>query len=97
MNVMCAPRFVLHPKLFIFFTSHAFIAAASQPRLSETPKWFMFETSCYAFSGRIRHFTTVGHPIMLQVYADKRIVNVMNVYIERNNLQLELILYSKQY
>ena len=26
-------------------------------------------------------------------YADKRIVNIMKVYIERNNLQLELIRY----
>ena len=29
-------------------------------------------------------------------YADKRIVNIMKVYIERNNLQLELIRYIKQ-
>ena len=28
-------------------------------------------------------------------YADKRILNIMKVYIERNNLQLELIRYGK--
>ena len=33
------------------------LAAASWPRLSETePKWFVFETSCYAFGGRICRF-----------------------------------------
>ena len=29
-------------------------------------------------------------------YADKRIVNIMKVYIERNNLQLELIRYRNK-
>ncbi len=29
-------------------------------------------------------------------YADKRIVSIMKVFIERNNLQLELIWYSKK-
>ena len=33
------------------------------------------------------------HPIMLLRSADKRIVNKMKVYIERNNLQQELIRY----
>ena len=28
-------------------------------------------------------------------YADKRILNIMKVYIERNNLQLELMRYHK--
>ena len=32
-------------------------------------------------------------PIMLLRYSDKRIVNIMKVYIERNNLKLELIRY----
>ena len=37
------------------------LAAASQPRLSETePKWFVFEISCYAFGGRIRRFAKVN-------------------------------------
>ena len=36
-----------------------------------------------------------GQPITLLHYADKRIVNTMKVYIERNNLQLELIRYGK--
>ena len=36
------------------------------------------------------------HPSTLLRYADKHIVNIMKVYIERNNLQLELIRYSKQ-
>ena len=36
------------------YTSHAFGRSASRSRLSETePKWFMFQTSCYAFGGRI--------------------------------------------
>ena len=29
-------------------------------------------------------------------HADKRVVNIMKVYIEKNNLQLELIRLSKQ-
>ena len=33
---------------------------------------------------------------MLLCHADNRIVNVMRVYIERNNLQLELIWYRKK-
>ena len=37
------------------------LAAASLPRLSETePKCFVFETSCYAFGGRIRRFAKVN-------------------------------------
>ena len=36
-------------------------------------------------------WVTFCHPIMLLRYADKRIVNIMKVYIERNNFQLELI------
>ena len=37
------------------------LAAASRPRLSETePKWFMFETSCYAYGGRIRRFAKLN-------------------------------------
>ena len=32
---------------------------------------------------------------MLLRYADKRIVNIMKVYIERNSLQIELIRYHK--
>ena len=44
------------------------LAAASRPRLSETElKWFMFETSCYAFGGRIRRFAKLnaqaGYPL----------------------------------
>ena len=35
------------------------------------------------------------HPITLLRAADKRIVNIMKAYIERNNLQLELIRYCK--
>ena len=36
------------------------LAAASRSRLSETdPKWFVFETSCYAFGGRIHRFVKV--------------------------------------
>ena len=35
------------------------------------------------------------HPITILHYADKRIVNITNVYIESNNLQLELIRYFK--
>ena len=37
-----------------------------------------------------------GQPNRLLRYADKRIVNIMRVYIERNNLQLELIRYCKK-
>ena len=37
------------------------LAAASWPRISETePKWFLFETSCYAFGGRIRGFANLN-------------------------------------
>ena len=36
------------------------------------------------------------HPITLLRYADKHIVNIMKVYIERNNLQLELIRYRNK-
>ena len=36
------------------------------------------------------------HPIALLRYADKRIVNIMKVYIGRNNLQLELIRYRNK-
>ena len=37
------------------------LAAASRSRLSETvPMWFMFETSCYAFGGRIRRFAKLN-------------------------------------
>ena len=37
------------------------LASASRPRLSETePKLFVFETSCYALGGRIRHFAKVN-------------------------------------
>ena len=37
------------------------LTAASRPRLSETePKWFVFETSCYAFGGRIRRFAKLN-------------------------------------
>ena len=36
------------------------LAATNLPRLSETElKWFMFETACYAFGGRIRRFAKV--------------------------------------
>ena len=35
------------------------LAAASRPRMSEIePKWFMFETSSYAFGKRIRRLWT---------------------------------------
>ena len=35
-------------------------AAASRSRLSESdPTWFVFETSCYAFGGRIHRFVKV--------------------------------------
>ena len=35
--------------------------AASRPRMSETePKRFQFETSCYAFGGRIHRFSKVN-------------------------------------
>ena len=34
---------------------------ASRPRLPETdPKWFVFETSCYPFGGRIRRFAKLN-------------------------------------
>ena len=33
--------------------------------------------------------------LSLSRYADKRIVNIIKVYIERNNLQVELVRYSK--
>ena len=49
--------------LFIMHTLLAMhsLADVSRPRLSETePKWFVFETSCYAFGGRIRRFATVN-------------------------------------
>ena len=36
------------------------------------------------------------HPIMLLRYADKHIVNIMKVYIEKTNWQLELIQYCKK-
>ena len=37
------------------------LAAVTRPRMSETEsKWFMFETSSYAFGGRIRRFATVN-------------------------------------
>ena len=37
------------------------LAAASRPRLSETePNWFVFETSFYAFGGRIRRLAKVN-------------------------------------
>ena len=37
------------------------LAAAGRPRLSETkPKWFVFETSCHSFVGRIRHFVKIS-------------------------------------
>ena len=37
------------------------LAAASRARMSETePKWFMFETSSYAFRRRIRRFATLN-------------------------------------
>ena len=37
------------------------LRSASQPRLSETePKWFMFETSCYAFGGLIHRFAKLN-------------------------------------
>ena len=36
------------------------------------------------------------HFTLLRYYADKRIVNIIEVYIERNNLQLELIQYHKK-
>ena len=37
------------------------LAAASRPRMSETePKWFMFETSSYAFGRRIRRFAQLN-------------------------------------
>ena len=38
-------------------------------------------------------FVRFDHPVMLLCYADKHFVNVMKVYIERNNLQLEFIRY----
>ena len=46
-------------------------------------------------------FVDCGHnkPILLVTqlcYADTCIVNIMKVYFERNNLQLELIRYSKK-
>ena len=36
------------------------------------------------------------HPVTPLRYADKRIVNITKVFIERNNLQLELIRYRKK-
>ena len=37
------------------------LASVSRPRLSEAdPKFFVFETSCYSFGGRIRHFAKVN-------------------------------------
>ena len=37
-----------------------------------------------------------GHPNYAITHADKRIVNIMQVYIERNKLQVELIGYRKK-
>ena len=39
----------------------------------------------------------VHHPLTLLRYADKCIVNIMKVYIKRNNLQLESIWYHKHF
>ena len=48
-------------EVIILILSMHSLAAASWPRLSETePKWFEFETSCYAFGGRIRSFAKVN-------------------------------------
>ena len=50
---------VYHSK-YVYQTSHA-QAAAVRPRLSETePKLIDFETSCYAFGGRIRRLAKVN-------------------------------------
>ena len=47
--------------LLFIITIHAFTRGQSQLSLSETePKWFEFETSRYAFGGRISRFAKVN-------------------------------------
>ena len=47
--------------LFLHTLAMHSLAAASRPRLSEMePKWFVFETYCFAFGGRIRRFAKVN-------------------------------------
>ena len=71
------------------------LAAASRPRLSEMePNWSMFETSCYAFGGRIRRFAKVnatkvtfftvsytGCKLFLSMYT---LIILVNTTVERN-------------
>ena len=46
---------------YFHYTQLAMPAVASRPRLLETePKWFVLETSCYPFGGRIRRFANVN-------------------------------------
>ena len=47
------------------------------------------------FPGKKRYIT-LEWPLTLFRYPDKRIVNIMKVYFERNNLQLQSIRYRKQ-
>ena len=43
------------------FNQLAMHSLASRPRMSETePKWFIFETSSYAFGRRIRRFAKLN-------------------------------------
>ena len=59
--------------------------AGSQPRLSETePRWFVFETSCYAFGGRIRRFTKLN--------VNK--VNIFLLYRINSSCKLFLLMYT---
>ena len=51
---------------------------------------------CFSFFVLGATFIRFRHPITLLRYQEKRIVNKMKVYIERNNLQLELIQNRKK-
>ena len=55
-----------------------------------------FLTSNFDFCPTV-YLVRFCHQIVQLRYADKRFVNIMKVYIERNNLQLELIRYCKHF
>ena len=47
--------FIQMTRLNLKILSMHLLAVASRPRLSKIePKWFIFDTSCYAFGGRVR-------------------------------------------
>ena len=76
------------------------------PQTCKSTLWLSESVGHYIWDNGCRHLSVVTpvarstgalsyYTITLLRYADNRIVNIMKVYIERSNFQLELIRFSK--